>query len=241
VGEVVEIREGLNGPPASGQGGYVCGLLAAVVGEPAEVSLRAPTPIGTPLQLERTETGAELRDGETLLAEARPNATFEAEPPEPVDLAHAERARERFDTTYEPVFGRCFVCGSARDDSQRVWAGPVDDRSRVATPWTPTDAWLDDGDGAVRPEFVWAVLDCPPSFAILIDHPAKLTMLVRLAVVRERPLRMGEPHVIVAAEIAVEGRKQRASTAVFTAAGDLCARGEALMIEVPEVPASAVG
>jgi hypothetical protein len=241
VGEVVEIREGLNGPPASGQGGYVCGLVSGLLSGPAEVSLRAPTPVGKPLQLERTATGAELRDGETLIAEGRSIDALGGEGPEPVGAEEAERARGRFEAAHESVFGHCFVCGTVREDSQRVWAGPVDDRSRVATPWTPSDDWLGDGAGAVRAEFVWAVLDCPPWFAVHLDRPPTTSMLVRLAVQSERAVQMGEPHVIVSSPISVEGRKQLAAAAVFTGAGDLCARGEALMIEVDEVPAEASG
>ena len=35
----------------------------------------------------------------------------------------------------------------------------------VATTWTPTPDTADD-DGLVRPEFIWAVLDCPTYFAL---------------------------------------------------------------------------
>ena len=39
-------RQALNGPAGSGQGGYWCGLVAALIGNPAEVTLRDPVPLG---------------------------------------------------------------------------------------------------------------------------------------------------------------------------------------------------
>jgi len=41
------------GPPGSGNGGYVCGRIAAYVDGPATVTLRRPTPLGAPMAIER--------------------------------------------------------------------------------------------------------------------------------------------------------------------------------------------
>jgi hypothetical protein len=40
------------GPPDSGNGGYVCGLIAGRLGEQTEMTLRAPPPLATPMTVE---------------------------------------------------------------------------------------------------------------------------------------------------------------------------------------------
>ena len=79
-----------NGPPGSANGGYTCGLLAEQVGEPAEVTLRSPPPLDTPLRFD----GTRLWDGETLVAEAH-HAHVHLEVPEPVAFDDAERASQK--------------------------------------------------------------------------------------------------------------------------------------------------
>jgi hypothetical protein len=237
--EQIEIPSRFNGPPGSGHGGYVSGRLAEVLVEPAEVTLRAPTPLDKPLDLEWNGGTAGLRDGETLIAEGRAIEPLELEIPAPVGLEEAERARSRYRSHVS--FRTCFVCGSSRTDAQRVYAGPVDDRSQAASPWTPADVWLDDGAGNVRPAFVWSVLDCPTYHGFFVDSEPGLAMLGRFAVRRIGPVRMGEPHVITAWRIARDGRKLLAGAALFTAEGGLRACARATMIEIDEIPEGARG
>ena len=59
------------GPPNSGNGGYVCGILARHIGPSAEVTLRRPPPLDTPLRVVRRDDAVELRDGETVVATGR--------------------------------------------------------------------------------------------------------------------------------------------------------------------------
>jgi hypothetical protein len=235
--EQIEIPTDFNGPPGSGHGGYVSGRLAALVGEPAEVTLRAPTPLGKRLDSRRSDRTVELLDRGTLIAEGRAIEPFQLELPAPVGSEEAERARSRYRS--HPSFRTCFVCGSAREGAQRVYAGPVDDRSQAATPWSPSDDWLDDGAGYVRPEFVWSVLDCPTYHGFFLDSEPRLAMLGRFAVCRVEPVPMAEPHVISAWRIARDGRKLLAGSALFTAAGGLRAYARATMIEIEEIPEGA--
>ena len=71
------IRAGFNGPRLSGNGGYVAGLLAeryasAFGGEGAvEITLRAPIPIETSMNLVREDAALMMREGDTLVCEAR--------------------------------------------------------------------------------------------------------------------------------------------------------------------------
>ena len=60
-----------------------------------------------------------------------------------------------------------------------MFAGAVDDRPLVASPWTPP-SWTADAAGHVLPEFVWAVLDCPTYFALYMEGELPLSVLARL-------------------------------------------------------------
>jgi hypothetical protein len=237
--ERLEIPTRFNGPPGSGHGGYVSGRLAALVGEPAEITLRAPTPLGAPLEVSREHGEVRLLDGETLVAEARATEPLELELPAAVDLEQAERARAGYGGHVS--FKTCFVCGKAREDAQRVYAGPVAGREQAASPWTPADDWLGDADGSVRPEFVWAVLDCPTYFGFYAGSEPGLAMLGRFAVRRLAPVRMGEPHVITAWRIGREGRKLFAGAALYGPEGEPRAYAKATMIELDQIPAGATG
>jgi hypothetical protein len=57
-------------------------------------------------------------------------------------------------------------------------------------------------------------------------------VLGRLAAKIERPVISGQPHVVLAWEISVEGRKREAAAALYTEGGDLCAQSRALWIEL---------
>jgi len=146
------------GPPNSGNGGYVCGLLAAHIGESAEITLRAPTPLGRPLDVVADGAGnAELRDGEAVLATGRAERLDVSNLPAP-SFAEAEDAVRR--TPYDESnhqLSRCFVCGPARahGDGLRIFAGPLAQRvdqdiAAVAATWIP-HANLASSDGASPP------------------------------------------------------------------------------------------
>ena len=156
----VTIDRRFRGPPESGFGGYVCGLLADRVGSEVEVTLRRPPPLDQNLEVRRLDRGGvALRDGETLIAEAFP-ASVNIEAPEPVSLADAEMAAESYFGFREHPFLSCFGCSPQRaeGDGLRIFPGWVEGRGIVAGPWTP-DVSLASDDGNVRPEFAWAALD----------------------------------------------------------------------------------
>jgi hypothetical protein len=171
-----------------------------------------------------------------LIAEAA-SVPFEIEVPPPVGLDEAREARDRFRATDE-IFDHCFVCGPQRDDSQRVFAGPVAGREVVASPWTPEADWLA-RDGDVLPEFVWAVLDCPTYFAAELRKPGLLAMLGRFSARLLEPVPAGEPHVAMAWPISDQRRKHEAGCAIFSEDGRLRAAARATLIEVSGVAAPA--
>jgi hypothetical protein len=232
VTEFAPIDERFNGPPGVGQGGYVSGLLAGLTGQPAEVTLRSPAPLGLALDVEHRDDGSvALLDGGTLVAEGRRLEALDVEAPAPVDPAAAEHAWARYIGFEDHMFDTCFVCGPARRDSLRVFAGPVDGGELVASPWLPPRE-LADRLGEVRPELVWAVLDCPTYFATCLDGERPKSMLARLSAQLLEPVSAERRHVVAAWPISKQGRKHTAGAAIFTDRGELAAVAEALMIEL---------
>lgn len=233
MSESVTISARFNGPLESGNGGYSAGALAAFLEGAAEVSLRRPVPLDTVLRVRRGDNGEVLAfDGEDLVAEARPAPDFELEVPPPVSVGQARTATSGYRGKTDGPFSDCFVCSRTREDTLGVFAGAVEGRELVASPWTPPQ-WTADDSGHVRPEIVWAVLDCPTYFAAYIRHPEPLPpgVLARFTGRLDAPVPVGEEHVVIAWPLAVDGRKHHAGVAVISAAGEVLARARALLIE----------
>ncbi|WP_300605013.1 hypothetical protein, partial [Trebonia sp.] len=156
------------GPPGAGNGGYVCGRIAAYLDGQVTVTLRRPAPLATPMTVERGgDSSVRLRHGGTLIAEAASSPGGPApQMPGPVSMAEACRAAGRARYYADPVFPACFVCGTGRQpgDGLRIFPGPVTGRPLWAAPWTPDPSVTGVG-GRVRPEVVWAALDCPSGIA----------------------------------------------------------------------------
>jgi hypothetical protein len=227
----ITIAARFNGPLTSGNGGYCCGMVAAFIEGPAEVSLRAPVPLETRLAVERDGAGVRVLDGETLVADGAPAPGLDVEVPEPVALEHAREASRAYEGPLEGTFSRCFVCGRTREDSFGVFAGRVEGRDVMATPWTPP-AWAAGADGHVRPEFVWAALDCPASFAAYMrDEGNLIAFLVRLGVRIEAPVVAEREHVLIAWPLGGEGRKRESGSAILSADGRVLAAARALLVE----------
>ncbi len=218
-----------NGPPDSGHGGYSAGLAASFVEGPAEVALRAPPPLETPLAVERRLDGsAAVVLGEQLVMEARStHVDVDAPPPVSVqDAAAAEQGSPFLDERHP--FPTCFACGPKREpgDGLRLFAGLVG--SVFAAPWTPAEEF--GSDGVVNPLFVWAALDCPSSGPAMGGGTP--IVLASLAVDLRSPVRLGEKHVIGSWEIGRDGRKRHTGVALWDAEGGVRATGRALWIVV---------
>ena len=229
--QTISVPSRFNGPLTSGHGGYSSGVIGACVEGPAELTLRSPVPLDTPLDISR-ETDGSVRalDGETLIAEAHPAAELDLEVPAAVSAPEARLAAESYLGSTDGLFGRCFVCGRGREDALGVFAGRVEGRALVASPWTPPD-WTADANGRVLPEFVWAVLDCPTYFAVYTDGELPMSFLGRMAAQIDAPVTAGEEHVVIAWPTEVDGRKRHAGAAVLSSDGAPLAVARTLMIE----------
>ena len=165
------IARRFRGPRTSANGGYAAGLLAQALrlqggdgeahGDEAqgvEVTLRLPPPLERPLTVTRDGERVLLLDGDALVAEARRGDPAVA-PPVPPTFAEAAEAAGSAGGWGAPVFDECFVCGSRPEkDGLEIHAGRVPGATYlVATTWIARE---------VRPEIVWAAIDCPGAYAL---------------------------------------------------------------------------
>jgi hypothetical protein len=234
------------GPPGSGNGGYVCGRVAAYLDGPVTVTLRRPPPLDTFMAVERDgESSVRIHHGRTLIAEATSSPGSPAlEIPGPVSVAeaHAVAGCARYYT--DPVFPGCFVCGMGRapGDGLRVFPGPLAGRPLWAAPWTP-DPSVTGAGGKVRPEVVWAALDCPSGIAAaeaagLARDTAVL--LGRMTASLTVPPRSGDQCLVIAWPGGRDGRKLLAGSALLGPGGKVLAAARAVWLTVPRpVPALA--
>lgn len=226
------------GPPGTGNGGYSSGLLAQHADGIVRVRLEKPVPLERELDVIQLADGlVELRDGlrDERIALAEPATLSLDVPPAPGYLEAVEASR-RYVGLHGHAFPGCFVCGPGRTrpDGLRIFAGVLADRvteagvAPVAAPWVP-DISLGAPDGKVRPEFMWAALDCPGYFAARSDGVPML--LASFTAHVDRRVHVDESCVVVGWRIRGEGRKHEVGTALFDDDGELCAQAQALWIE----------
>ncbi len=221
------------GPPESGNGGWVCGTVAAQVPttspRPAvTVRLTSPPPLDRAMSLEAgpADGGVLLRllDRGHLVASATASSDLADAVPPPVPLEAARAAEARFEGLVDHPFPTCFACGTGRDpdDALCLRPGPLEDGTgRYATTWVPRE---------VSVPLVWAALDCPGGWSAgIAGRPMVLgTMTARVLALPA----VGETHVVLAWQRGSEGRKHHSGSALFTPGGDLLARAEATWIAV---------
>ncbi len=231
--EPLIISNRFRGPSKSGNGGYVCGRVAAYIPGVASVRLKAPPPLETELRIEKSDTGVQLLDGTKVIAEGKP-AVLDLRPPVPPSFSEAEEAAKGFFGFTRHRFPECFVCGPQRapDDGLRIFPGPIPSKRIVAAPWTPHES-LKDGTGYVGREFLWAALDCT-SVPTVFPAPEGMTIVLGELCVRiDDLLSPGERCVITGWPLEFEGRKRYAGSAIFGTGGRIVAVGRATWVLVP--------
>lgn len=226
----LRIARRFHGPPDSGNGGYVAGLVArALGGSGCTVTLHRPPPLEQPLELRTGGDGAALFEGEERIASALP-AELDLEVPAAPTLGDARAAEGRYVGHCRHHFPECFVCGPDRNagDGLRIFPGEIAG-GQVAASWTP-GANLAAPDGSVRSEFLWAALDCPGYFAV--EEQAGLALLGRMTAVVERAPSADEALIVTGWSIARDGRKHHVGTALHDGQGRRVARAQSTWISV---------
>src|SRR4029077_1324247 len=229
-GRAVTVKSRFCSSPNTASGGYIAGLLGRLVDGPSRVSLEPPVPVDRALGIERLSDGAlVLTDGVGTLAHASP-AALQLEPPAPVTYAEAAWASARYLGFTEHSAPGCFVCAPARQwgDGLAIYPGPIPGRRLVAAPWAP-DPTLFDKHGTVRPEFVWAALDCPTGFALLEAFGRRKVSLSQLTAHLIRPLPVGARRIVMGWPFAAEGHTVLGASAIFSESGELHALASAVL------------
>ncbi len=241
MSEVI-IAERFCGPSDSANGGYTCGLIAAHIEGPAQVTLRKPPPLDRPLKIERNPDGTvSLLDNESLIADGAAVAV-DGEVPEAMTLDEARLGAQRYEwaAPEDHPYPHCFVCGPSRGehDGMRIFPGPVPGTDLYGATWRPDDS-LVHPHGHVRPEFVWAALDCPSGLVTNTFKPAGRILLGRLAAQLVSPVPGGREYVLASWPIEQSGRKMSTGSALFSEWGELHAVARAVWIEVADDPGAA--
>ncbi len=218
------IAHRFRGPLTSGNGGYSAGLLAqALGGGGVEVTLRRPPPLDRPLTVVADGDRMLLLDGDALVAEAR-HGDPGISPPSPPSFDEAVEASRRVGGWGAPEFDECFVCGTRPEgDGLEIHAGRVPGRADelVATTWIASE---------VRPEIVWAAIDCPGAYALRGEGRGE-PLLARMTARIDRLPAEGEACVVAAWPLDQDGRKRHAATALYGADGTVLAVSRQLWIE----------
>jgi len=217
-------------------GGYPAGaVVAGRIDGPAEVNIRSLPPMERELELGETDEGLTLNNGEALVLEAKP-AEFELEIPEPPELEAAEDAAHRLiHDELGHLYPSCFTCGPDREpgDGLRLFMGrTAEGVDLLASAWT-TDPALANGADAIPVEMVWSALDCPSIWAVGEFPEGGFNVLARQRVEGLAPVPVGEASIVTAWPIEHDGRKHVTGVAIHDRAGELLARGESLLVEVP--------
>src|ERR1043166_1293877 len=101
------------GPRNSGNGGYTSGVIAQALGGEAEVTLRAPPPLETPLEIQVGGDNARMVIDTQLLVEAQ-RTKVDLEVPAPPTWAEALAAQRSFAGLGHHEYPFCFTCGTSR-------------------------------------------------------------------------------------------------------------------------------
>ena len=220
------------GPTTSGNGGYVCGMVAAGLGSGGvTVTLRTPPPLGRAMTITADTDGLQLLDGSTLVAEASATAVVDLPAVEPLDMQAARELSLTYPGLDAHPFPECFVCGPRRDpgDGMRLFPGRVGD-GRTACVWDVA------ADLAGRAEFVWAALDCPGGWSAPIEgRPMVLGRMTGKVVATPEA---GEACVAMGELTGTDGRKTFTATTIYGSDGRELGRARAIWIALPGSPAA---
>jgi hypothetical protein len=252
----ISIARRFAGPRDSANGGYAAGVLAGafLAGRTTradradgangdnheatgavEVTLRKPPPLDTAMLLRGDTDDAShsltLSLDDQVVAHARPGA-LAADPVDAVSLAAAREAERSYAGLTAHPFVACFACGPEREpgDGLRLSPGRIGD-GRTACTWTPDGSLAaHDEPTRLRPEFVWAALDCPGGWTT--DVVGRPMVLGRITGEIYAPAEVGERHVVMGRLLGEDGRKTFTATTLYDSDGRVVARAEHVWVAV---------
>ena len=236
MSSTIRIARRFCGPPETGNGGYSAGTLASLLPGACECTLRKPIPLERDLKTESFDQHARLLADSEVIIEAI-STQLDIDLHEPIALEQADRAMAESPALGENhPFPTCFTCGPQRalGDGLRIFPGRLPggngEGSAFAAAWIP-DSSLTNGGVVVRPEFVWAAMDCPTGFAA--GFPWRGTLVTgRLAVEQVTPVYPLRPYLVVSWPAGSEGRKFHACAALYSLDGEVCAKARATWIKI---------
>lgn len=234
VSRTVQIKRRFCGPPESGNGGYVCGLIGGTLAGPATVRLFLPPPLEKNLQLDKADSEVCLLDGDKLVAKGWLE-TLNVECPSVPDFESAGKAAEHFSGFAEHPFPGCFVCGPNRTegDGLRIFPGHLPDSDVVAAPWIPDTTLRASADSQLIDRiYIWAALDCTSAFPMLPAGNGKALVLGQMSVQINADIRVGEKCVMLGWPLSRDGKKHFSASAVIGENGSVAAVAKATWIEV---------
>lgn len=214
------------GPSESANGGWVSGALALRIDAPTvTVRLSVPPPLEKDLTLVALGPGegVELRDGQTLVALARPARPL-TPPPGRAAVSYdvALAASRGFPGRVNHAYPRCFACGTDRPDALQLESGPVPGHPGLfAAPWEPRE---------VDPRIVWAALDCPGAW--VAGAGERYLLLGSLTAQIDLLPQVGDRCVVTSWVDRREGRKSFTGCLLLDDDGAVLAQSQATWIEV---------
>jgi hypothetical protein len=221
------------GPPGSGNGGYTVGMIGKRLGPEVEVTLKRPIPVDETMQVVADPAGvAALLHADTEIASARV-VELDLDVPDGITFSQAAAARASFPGYKAHPFPNCYVCGTNRccGDGMCLFTGTVDE-GVVASSWVPTAEFVTE-EGIVAPEFICAALDCPGAWGLIARYGIEGPFVLgRMTYRLEKPMYAGERYVVMGWALGREGRKLFCGTAVYDAAGEVCASAGATWIQI---------
>lgn len=235
-----------NGPPESGNGGFVAGRMAeellGALGRPSagpgcpwvEVTLRRPPPLDTPYELALTDETLRAHVADTLVAEALlaadPSTAGTPLAVPPVGRDDALAAEQRYEGLTRHPFPTCWVCGTDRPDGYHLQPGAVGGGHRTACLWRVSPEASPSGQGPVPASALWAALDCPGGWTALVE--GRVAVLGRMTARVASVPSLGEQCLVMGRLLGTEGRKTWTATTVYAADGSVHAMGRATWIAI---------
>ena len=226
------VNSRFNGPPNSGNGGYVGGLMAKEIGGIVQVTLHKPPPLDVEMKLADQGEEWTLTHKNAIVARAK-SSTITIAPKVIPSMADAVLCETRYPGFKRHAFPHCFVCGPQRseNDGLRLFTGVSGSGDYVAAPFRSFDDLYDD-EGQMKTEFIWSALDCPGAYAITQIQEEKVLVLGRMTVEIKANINKSEKLIVSGWYLGSEKKKNYSGSAIINSDGEVKAIGEATWIEI---------